>query len=456
MPVNTADHLHQTNSPNWLRLRTCFNGEDAVKAQGQRYLRPFYPGMVIQEVDRWRHFLQGAEFVNIVKRVHSVLSGALLRAEPTISVPEDLEPFTFQEFGTANTGIHSLIQDAISEDVLTGRTGILVEVPEEGGTPYPTVWRAENILAVTGGVVEGEQTYSSVRLRMEIQRPRPEDMYETDRVEQVLELLLNEEGYYIQRLWETSGKDFDLVRESAPTDFLGNPLTRIPFWIMNGDATQTWAPLSDIAISNVHLYNKMSYQAWAYYQHNTPTYMLSGVSEDDAELFLGGVFRSSNPEASLEVLSGASDVLRSSQAIIDQTLNTIASQGAVMFSQRGVQSQVESGRALQLRNNPDDTIVSALAMSYSATISSVLRFAVEWATGRRDDTIAVGIHNSIDPATIDPQTLVAVITGVVNGAVPPEAMYEALDRAELLPADFNPLTDLDRLENEAPEPADEG
>ncbi len=454
MPVNTPDHLHQTNSPNWLRLRTCFNGEDAVKAQGQRYLRPFYPGMSLEENDRWKHFLQGAEFVNIVKRVHAVLSGALLRAEPTISIPEDLEPFTYQEFGTANTGIHSLIQEAISEDILTGRTGVLVEVPvEEGGTPYPTVWRAENILAVAGSVVSGDQTYTNVRLRNQVRRPRADDPYQTELVEQVLELSLDEDGQYIQRLWEGEGKDFSLVRESIPRDFSGNPLTRIPFWMMNGDAEQTWAPLSDIAISNIHLYNKMSYQAWAYYQHNTPTYILSGVSEDDAELYLGGVFRSSNPEASLEVLSGASDVLRSSQTIIDQTLNTIASQGASMFSQRGVQSQVESARALQIRNTPDDTIISALAMSYSATLSAILRFAVEWATGRQEDTIAVGIHNSIDPNTIDPQTLVAVITGVVNGAVPPEAMYEALERAELLPADFNPIQDLDRLESQ--EPAEE-
>ncbi len=455
MPVNTADHLHQTNSPNWLRLRTCFNGEDAIKAQGQRYLRPFYPGMAVQEIDRWRHFLQGAEFTNIVKRVHGVLSGALLRAEPTFSLPEDLESFTFQEFGTANTGIHSLIQEAISEDILTGRTGVLVEVAEDGGSPYPTVWRAENILGVTGSVIEGEQTYTNVRLRMEVMRPLEDDPYITEPVEQVLELLINEEGQYVQRLWEAIGKDFSIVRESLPTDFSGSPLTRIPFWMLNGDATETWAPLSDIAISNIHLYNKMSYQAWAYYQHNTPTYILSGVSDDDAELYLGGVFRSSNPEARLEVLSGASDVLRSSQAIVDQTLNTIASQGANMFSQRGVQSQVESGKALQIRNTPDHTVVSALALSYSATFTSILRFAVEWATGRLDESISVSIHNSIDSDTIDSQTLVAVITGVVNGAVPPEAMYEALDRAELLPSDFNPIADLDRLENEAPEPADE-
>ncbi len=253
MPVNTPDHIHLTNSPNWLRLRTCFNGEDAVQVQGQRYLRPFYPGMVLQEVERWRHFLQGAEFVNIVKRVHAVLSGALLRAEPTIVVPEALEQFADREFGTANTGIHSLIQEAISEDVLTGRTGVLVEVPEEGGTPYPTVWKAENILAVTGSVVSGEQVYTNVRLRTEVRRPRAEDPYQTDLVEQVLELLLNEEGQYVQRLWEASGKDFFVVRESIPTDFSGNPITRVPFWMMNGDADQTWAPLSDNATSNIHL-----------------------------------------------------------------------------------------------------------------------------------------------------------------------------------------------------------
>lgn len=488
MAIDAKDFIYNNNIDRWRLVRDCVEGEKSVKARGVTYLREFYPGLSASDPNKWAQFLQQtAEFPNVTKRMHAAVSGAMMRQEYSLEAPDEIKEELENGFGTTNAGLISLISDVVNEDIITCRTGILVDRDESGeGLPYPRVYRAEDIVGINEEIRYGKPFITSVRLYEAVEMIN--DDYEQELVNQIRELGIDESGYYFQRLWrgeskanvqtitsrvnrtlfgntisnlstngDTAADSYTIVMQDGSDEqgrvyprMNNQPFDYIPFWLANGSHEECKPLLEDIAEQNIHLYNKVSYDNWAYYVYNTVTPFVSGVSEDEAGKFaLGSVWHSTDPEAKVTVVGGQADVLNAGREKIRQNYETIASLGATMFAERS--SNSESAAALRIKNAPQSAVVGAEARALSHTLTYVLRFAVYWMTGTKNDDISIQIHNVTTPETVEPATLTAVIQGYINGGVPIDALLNVLDKADVLPASFDPIKAADELENRAPE-----
>ena len=101
----------------WKRCRNCYQGEDAVKAQGTDYL----PKLSRQSDDSYFAYRQRASFFNAVRRTVDGLTGAVMRLNPVIENGND--EWTKDITGT---GVHlnDFVSYLLSEQILMGRQGI--------------------------------------------------------------------------------------------------------------------------------------------------------------------------------------------------------------------------------------------------------------------------------------------------------------------------------------------
>lgn len=453
--ISTPDDLYQQNLSTWTKVRDCYEGQRSIINKGRTYLREFYPGMAGDDPEKWDQFLNHtAQFPNATARIHAASTGALLGRSPTISLPDDIRDLFTREFATSTGGIYSFLSDVIVEDLITARTGILVDRDPIGeNIPYPKVYSAERILGISTDESRGAPEIIYVRLL--------EDYPIKDEVlQQVRVLGLDDNGDYYQQLYRNDAQgsaNFRIVLEEGVTDEFGaiyptlnnTRFKTIPFWTANTCTDYCKPVLLDIVEENVHLYNKMSYKNWNYYVQNTVTHFAAGIKEDEAKQFsLGGLWISSDPEAKFGTIGGQSEVLAEGRHEISQSYETIASLGATMFSRQ--LSQPESGEALLIRNAPDNAILNMNAKALSATLTAVLRFAVEWYTGQANEEVMVEIHNAVNDTKVDPQVLTMLLNGVAQGSVSIETFWYNLEKNNLLPPTFDPAQEASVITNAEP------
>lgn len=459
MAINTKDPVFQRGIKEWIKLRDCKEGERAVKSKGSEYLRPFYPGMQNDEGEKWLEFVNyAAEYAPILGRVSNALSGSMLRYEPTLTFtnPND-EGWVTRDFGIDDGGIHSLFSKVIPEEVLTSRVGLHVDRDANGAFfPKPVVYQAEDILG-TVKRKDGLPGFESVRLAE--RETYTNSNYDNVLVRRVRELALDEEGYYFVRIWEaeevvlTDGavsvsepEDYSVVpvegREDGriyPTYGASRRFQDIPFWFGNGEDDYVKPILLDICDQTLKVYNKISYNNHSYFVYNVPTYFISGVQEGEADDFkTGTIWSANNIDAKISVVGGQPQILDAGDKIISQALNTIGALGAQMFYSRT--SQAESADALKVRNAPEDAVVGMITNSLSDSLTSMVQFAVDWYNGNeygQAQTVTVKVNNGINPRTIPSQDLQSIVTGVANGVIPAEVLFNVLEKNDILPDNFD-------------------
>ena len=84
MPVNSTHADYDASAADWSRARDVLNGEDAVKAAGERYL----PRLDSQSDDEFAAYKARASFFNATARTAEGYVGLIFRRPPFIKTPE--------------------------------------------------------------------------------------------------------------------------------------------------------------------------------------------------------------------------------------------------------------------------------------------------------------------------------------------------------------------------------
>lgn len=144
----------------WTMMRDLFKGERAVKAKETEYL-PATPGMILDGFNGtagernslgykiYKNYLKRAVFPEYIADAVEVLVGMMHHKEATIELPAQMEPLR-QKATLHGESLQMLLRRINTEQLLTGRIGLLADMPENPDPkqplPYIASYVAETII----------------------------------------------------------------------------------------------------------------------------------------------------------------------------------------------------------------------------------------------------------------------------------------------------------------------
>ncbi|MCR8589354.1 DUF4055 domain-containing protein, partial [Salmonella enterica subsp. enterica serovar Typhimurium] len=251
-------------APKWQKVRHALAGELVS------YLR----NVGLNEPDkaygeaRQAEYEAGGIVYNFTRRTLSGMVGSVMRKEPEINIPKELE-YLLKNADGSGVGLIQHAQDTLMEIDSVGRGGLLVDAPETGaataaeqnaGLLNPTIafYTTENIVNWRLTRVGSVNRVTMVVLRETWEYNEPGNEFETKYGEQYRVLDIDTDGNYRQRLFrfDAEGGAQEDVVEIYPD--LGESLRGvIPFTFIgatNNDATIDDAPLLPLAELNIGHY----------------------------------------------------------------------------------------------------------------------------------------------------------------------------------------------------------
>jgi hypothetical protein len=267
------------NLPTWIKIRDCFDGEDAIKSRKEAYL----PRLKAQSRDDYDNYLYRALFFPITGKTCSSMIG-LAVAEPPKTTYSDLMSYYFQdtEQGYQFTEFYVTI---FTEVVLMGRLGVLIDAPIVGSTqPVLCRYTAENIMKWE---VDHNGLLSRLILREYKQVPG-EEKFETKTVCVLRHCYIENGQYWVEELDE----DLEPISGTFPVSplFMGQPIDHIPFTCFGATGIHIDVdkpPMQDISTLNLSHYLTSADLEWGRHIVGLPTPVVSGV-DSGTNLHIGG------------------------------------------------------------------------------------------------------------------------------------------------------------------------
>lgn len=154
MGVDSKHPLFQEFASDWLQMRETYRGQRVVKEAGTKYLPPT-SGMVADGVNNadsegykaWAAYRARAVFPEFVKQAVEAALGVMHHKPPVIELPDALEPLR-ERATIKGESLEALLRRVNEEQLVTGRLGLLAEVPTGPGEQQPFIafYKAEDVL----------------------------------------------------------------------------------------------------------------------------------------------------------------------------------------------------------------------------------------------------------------------------------------------------------------------
>ena len=411
MPVETTRREYDEHLPHWQQVADFIN--ERVKSKGAKYLpKPNKTDTSVENDERYADYKTRALLVNVTKRTHDALLGAVYRIPPTVELPAQLDYLEDNANGTG-LGLTQLSRRIVSSGMQSGRAGILVDYP-----PAPDDLTAEQTRGLQATLIEyssqqiinwredGGQVTLVVLLET---YEETEDGFEYETKEQYRELRLTDEGYK-QRLWREGA----IVAEYEPRRADGSRWDVIPFVFVgtvNNDTILDPSMLFALSEVNIAHYRNSADLEENSFVHSQLT--LGVVSEMDSK-----EFQQANP-AGIKVGSRAGHFLGkggnfvSVQAQPNQLADTLMARkeqqmmaiGARLIEQSGGNETAEAVRA---RTGADSANLSSLAHNVSSGMVQALEYAAQF-MGAGEQEIVFELNQRFYPESMDAQTITALI-----------------------------------------------
>ena len=261
MPVDT--HHKDTGYwlPSWRTMRHVTAGQRQLWQATNGDMFSYLPKLEEQTTAEYEAYKRRPAFYNATARTVDALTGAIFRRDPELVLSDQLEA-DFENIDLAGTPFDTFAQQAVQEVMITGRYGILLDVPPKGAPaelarPYWCPYSAEEIVNWHVERINGALVTTMVTLRECTTTATPGDEFGRDELQHYRVLDLDpERGIYRQRLFtESDPKGGAMVQvEEVYPNRAGEPLTEIPF-VFLGPLTilpmVQKPPLLDLADTNL-------------------------------------------------------------------------------------------------------------------------------------------------------------------------------------------------------------
>ncbi len=451
MPVNTPHEDYQRAMPEWQKLRDVLAGQAAVRRQAAQYLRR-PPGMSFEEFDA---YADAATFMPATGRTLAGLTGAIFRKAPIINASnQDL----IENIDQRGTPFAVFAKATTNEVIAMGRHGVLVDVPsKEGGQPYLARYTAENIINWRSATVNGKPTLTMVVLKEIEARPREEDRFTTDEVEQyrLLELIRTPDHsspVYAVSVFERRREDTALIEGPIVPLRRGEPLTFIPFEFIGPTDLQPGieqSPLLGLADTNIAHYRTSAEYENSLFFAGFPIFVIAGdMPTSGIELRAGsGMVWQLEKGATAQVLQGSAENVGALREALDRKAQDMAILGARLLEPQ--KAGVESAEAIGLRHRGESATLASIADTVGRGLSRVLTWAMWWA-GEQNADATVQLNTDFIGAPMSGAEIVQFVSAWQTGGLPLEALHHSLARGEALPEGMTLDKYREGLENDGP------
>jgi hypothetical protein len=461
MPIDTTLKSYRDRLPKVVQVQDCIN--ETVKDKGVTYLpKPDPDNLGPENATRYEQYKTRAVFVNVTKRTHDGMLGAVYRKALTLELPSSIA-YLEEDADGAGMSLSQFSKRVLSDTAQSGRDGVLVDYPprpdnlksagngetrEELITLANTKGLQATLIEYTFGQIinwrEDAGDLSLVVLRETYETTN--DGFEYEVKDQYRELRM-EDGFYIQRLWRES----ELVEIVRPTMFSGARWTYIPFTFVgtiNNDSALDPSLLFGLSELNIGHYRNSADLEENCYIHGQLT--LGVVSE-----MSGAEFNTSNPNG-IQVGSRRGHFLGKGgnfvavQAEPNQLADNLMKRkedqmlaiGARLIEQGGGNETAEAVRA---RTGADSANLSSLAHNVSAAMKQALMWASDF-MGPPGQEVVFTLNQEFYADTLDAQMAAALIQLYDRGRIGAIDLHRKLQASGNI-ADDRKLEDIESESN---------
>ncbi|OBU85483.1 DUF4055 domain-containing protein [Chromobacterium subtsugae] len=423
MPINSTHPDYDANIDKWQRCRDAYDGEDAVKAAGTKYL----PKLGGQTGEEYEAYKLRALYYEAMGRSVDGFVGAIARKPTVIELPDGLAAVG-QDATADGVNLQEFIKSVCSENLLAGRLGILVD--HDGARAYLRIYRAENIinwganwLVLTESVCIAD----------------PADQYKQKEVVQCRELMLDGSTYRA-RIWRqkadaTGRGEWEVAEESTPAK-RGAALNSIPFfWLSPQGGTQAISKPPLLGLANVALSHYRSSADLEHGRHFTglPTLWVSGLEDTDQPIMIGSatLLKVPNPQGRVEYAEFHGTGLGSLERALESKEHMMAVLGAAVFADQ--RRGVEAAETARIRTSGETSLLMGTVTATEGVIIAALQCAADWMGVSGD--IKVTINRDFVDTQLGPQQLQGLVQAYQAGSMSLDTFIFNMQQAEMLPPD---------------------
>jgi len=434
--------------PRWQRARDCFEGSDAVKAAGVKYLPMLDSHRLVSEggLAKYDEYKARALYYNATGRTVEGMAGALFQVAPVLTVPTILEDH-LEDITLGGTSAELFGLQTARDVLLTGRYGILVDMPQDvpGGVspaelrPYWVGYRAEDIIAWRTERFEGREIVTAVVLFETTEEVDPKDRFALDLFEQYRVLMLTN-GIYTQEIWRKNpnSETYSVFKEFMPTR-RGVPLPFIPFTFIGPTSVSAAVqkpPVDDLVIVNISHYQTMADLEHGRHYTALPTPWVAGVigGKAGAPLYIGsGKAWSLEKEGRAGMLEFTGAGLGHLAEGEREKRKMMATLGARLLEDQAATS--ETATAVLTRHSGEQATLRTVAQSTEHGLSIATRQHIWWmgADPSPSDLKEFGyeLNKEFFSVKMTPPELQTLVMALQAEAISYETFYARLVKGEL-------------------------
>lgn len=426
-------------APAWELMRDAYDGEDCVKAKGEKYL-PMKSGTAAiqderQKLAAYNAYRMRAEFPELVAPTVRGSVGIILKQSATIELPKSME-FLREKATRDGLPLDAFHRRIAAELLKEGRYGVLPGI-DASGNPYLAGYAAESI--INWDEVDGAPYYVVLNESGPVRDPETGAWTDEESYRECE--LVN--GVYTSRLWTMTDKQWSSTDEPQATTRKRRPLNIFPFVFFGTNdlnAKPDDVPLYGLGKISLRIYRMDADYAHSLHMTSEPTPVVSGFSDPKSakenNLLPTGIGSSTlwvlpqGGDAKFLEFTGAG--IEAQKTAIDDALER-----AVMFGAQALANTsraAESGDAIQLRLGNQYSLLHLIAINSAAGLEKALRNVAIW-LGENPDDVKVKPNLEFFDKPLDAQTLTALVQGWQSGAYSYATLFDRLKRGRIVPDD---------------------
>ncbi|MCB2186272.1 MAG: DUF4055 domain-containing protein [Deltaproteobacteria bacterium] len=455
MPIDTTHPEYDARVNLWSKCRDVVEGEEAVKAAGETYLPKLSRSQDQRKYDSYKY---RAVFFDATSRTVEGLTGAPVRKEPVIKLPEALADLVGKDD----------LKKAVRELLITGRLGLLVDMDDAGtGLPYLTAYKAEQI---TTWRADQWGDPSLVVLREE-REDNPDDPFDMSKEVIFRELALASamgEGaepagkIYQVRVWVKNKADQKWMVESTLVPLRqGKPLERIPFICFGPSGLGFEAakpPILGLVNANLGHYRQEADYRHAMHHTALPTPCVKGIPKPmpglDGKPAAAPVYEIGSGTAwvleeggdawYLEFTGHGLSDMKESLAALEQRMAVL---GARLIE--GQRTGVEAAETARIRQAGEVSALIAVTSSVSLAYTAAAKQAAWWA-GSPEGDVEVTLNEDFVGSRLSDTDADVLLRAVQAGQISFDTFWYNLQQGEIAPDGRTAEEEQTLIENQNP------
>lgn len=425
MPISSQHPEYKAYAHKWERCRDAYDGQDSIKGKGHKYL----PRLSEQTTEDYNAYKDRALFFSITGKTISALVGMATVRPPMIKFPDAMDSYYKDNQGIQ---FYEVMTNALAENCLMGRIGLLIDWPVEGGEARVCRYSTESII---NWELDDNGNPLWVVLKECALIQVKDDPYEKKYVDRYRKLGLRMENGILIYFQELYNEKDEFLGSFIPV-VNGRVLDFIPFFVINpfgiGFSIEN-PPVLDIVDINISHYRTSADLEHGRHFTALPTPVVSGASTEMA-LKIGSqeAWILPDPNARAAYLEFTGQGLQSLEKALTEKQGQLASMSARLLdnSKRGS----EAPDTVRLRYASETASLTMIVRATESGLSKVYQTIALFKLLDPKDVSIIMNKEFLDSRMTTAQ-IVDLVGSYIQGGISEEVFIFNLRRGDILPMD---------------------